>query len=64
MVKRFKKIPKFFKEVREELKNINWPSRKELTTASVIVFIVSGLMTSYIFAVDLGLSKLMQLVLR
>jgi len=64
MVKYLKKIPKFFKEVREELKKVNWPTRRELTIASVIVLIVSGLMTTYIFTVDLGLAKLMQFILR
>jgi len=64
MVKFFKKIPKFLKEVKEELKKVNWSSRQELTAAAVLVVITCGLLTTYIFVVDLGLSKLVQYILR
>lgn len=64
MFKKIKKIPVFFKQVREELKKVNWSSRQELMAAVRIVIVVMSLLTGYIFAVDIGLSKLIQLVLK
>ena len=64
MIKKIKGLPKFFKEVREELKKVNWSSRQELVAAGIIVIITAGLLTTYIFVVDLGLSRLIRLILR
>jgi len=64
MFKKIKQIPKFFKEVKEELKKVNWASRRELISAGAIVIVVSILLTSYIFLVDIGLSKAVQMVLK
>ncbi|MCQ9204900.1 MAG: preprotein translocase subunit SecE [Omnitrophica bacterium] len=64
MFKKIKKIPVFFKQVREELKKVNWSSRQELMAAVRVVIVVMSLLTGYIFAVDIGLSKLIQLVLK
>ncbi len=62
MVRFIKKIPVFFKEVREEFKKVNWTSRQELTGAAIMVVIVSLLLTVYIFLIDLGLSKLVKML--
>lgn len=64
MFKKIKKIPVFLKQVQEELKKVNWSSRQELMAAVRIVIVVMSLLTGYIFAVDIGLSKLIQLVLK
>jgi len=64
MFKKLAKIPQFFKEIKEELKKVNWSSRKELTGATVIVVVVSALLTGYIYLVDIGLAKLVQLLLK
>lgn len=58
MFKGIKRIPKFFKEIREELKKVNWSTRQELTGATVIVILASAFLTLYIFIIDKGLSKL------
>ena len=64
MIGKIKGFPKFLKEVREELKKVNWSSRQELVAAGVIVVITASFLTGYIFAVDLGLSRLIQLILK
>jgi len=64
MIKFFKKFPKFLKEVKEELKKVNWSSRQELRAAAVLVVITCSLLTTYIFIVDLGLSKAVQYILK
>ncbi len=64
MLNKLKKLPKFFKEVKEELKKVSWSSRRELIAATIIVIIVCIILTSYIAVVDLGLSKLIQILLK
>ena len=63
MIKAIKKLPVFLKEVRDELKKVNRSTRKELVTASCIVVVVCIALTLYIYAVDFGLSHLVQLIL-
>ena len=60
MIQKFKKIPQFFKEVREELRKVNWTTRKDLTGAAIVVVIVSVFLTAYIFVIDMGLSALIK----
>ena len=64
MIKKLKKFPHFLKEVKEEVKKVSWSTRQELVMAAIIVIITSGLLTGYIFLVDLGLSRLVQIILR
>jgi len=64
MIKKIKGFPGFLKEVKEELKKVNWSSRQDLMAAARIVVIVAGLLTTYIAFVDLGLSKLVQILLQ
>ncbi len=64
MFKKLAKIPKFLKEVKEEVKKVKWTTRQELTAAVGIVVITAALLTTYIFFVDLGLSRAVQLILK
>ena len=64
MIKKIKRFPVFLREVRDELKKVNWSTRHELVTAGIIVVIASALLTCYVFVVDLGLSHVVQLVLQ
>jgi len=64
MFKNIKKIPQFLKEAKEELKKVSWSSRHELISATIIVLITAGMLTTYIALVDLGFSKAVQILLR
>jgi preprotein translocase subunit SecE len=64
MIKNIKKFPNFLKEVKDELRKVNWSTRQELVTAGMIVVVASVILTSYIFGVDIGLSHLLQFILR
>lgn len=55
MLAKIKHIPVFLKEVKEELKNVNWSTRQELIAAAIIVVVASTLLTLYIFVIDYGL---------
>lgn len=47
----------FVREVRAEMRKVNWPTRAETLNYSVIVFITIVIMTALIAGVDFGLSK-------
>lgn len=59
----FKTIVQFFLDVKAEFTKVSWPNSRELWQSTVIVFIVSALVAAFIGIVDLGLSKLVTLVL-
>ena len=42
----------YFREVRQELKKVAWPSREELTTYTVVVFAVTTVLTLIVFGMD------------
>ena len=47
----------FLKEVRQELKKVDWPSRPELISYTLVVLVTVIVMTSFVFVLDLGFSK-------
>jgi preprotein translocase subunit SecE len=53
----------FFKEAWQELKKVYWPSRKETYAATLVVIIVVVLISVYLAAVDLALTKAIQAII-
>jgi len=58
------KITKFFKEVRQELTKVAWPSKEELRDSTIVVIVLSVLLSAFIGVVDFGLSRVTTLILR
>jgi preprotein translocase subunit SecE len=56
---RKKRVPprQFLKEVRQELKKVNWPTRTELIAYFVVVLVSVVVLTSYVFGLDFLFSK-------
>ena len=50
-------IRQYFREVRQELKKVAWPSREELTTYTIVVFSVTAVITLFVFGLDWAFSK-------
>jgi preprotein translocase subunit SecE len=48
----------FLKEVRAELRKVDWPTRTELIAYTVVVLVTVIVVTSYVFGLDLAFSKL------
>jgi preprotein translocase subunit SecE len=42
----------FLREVRLELKKVDWPTRKELVTYTVVVLVTITVLTVYVFGLD------------
>ena len=54
----------FLTEVREELKQVSWPTRDELFGSALVVFVGVALLASYISVCDFFLSQAARLLLR
>ena len=50
-------VPQFFREVREEMRQVAWPTRPELINYTTIVLFVLVFMTALIFGLGFGFSK-------
>src|SRR3989442_14111931 len=61
---RFERWRLFLSEVRNELKRVTWPSQKEAYATTVVVILTSVFFGVYLFALDFGLLKLVQLIFR
>jgi preprotein translocase subunit SecE len=56
----FAGIRTFLTEVRNELKRVTWPSRKEVYATTVVVIVTSIFFGLYLWVLDLGLSTAVQ----
>jgi preprotein translocase subunit SecE len=54
----------FFTDSWAELKKVKWPSRKEMTTYTLVVMGTVTFVTVYFFVLDLGLTELVRLVFK
>ena len=54
----------FLTEVRNELKRVTWPSRKEVYATTVVVILTSIFFGLYLFLLDLGFNSAIQWVFR
>ena len=54
----------FLSEVRNELKRVTWPSRKEVYATTIVVILTSMFFGAYLFAVDFSVNSLVQWVFR
>ena len=53
----------FLQEVKREVAKVSWPSRKETTISTVMVFVFVTIAAIFFFLVDQGLAVLVRLVL-
>ncbi len=59
----FQKAIDFVREVKVELKKVTWPTRKQTTGTTIVVIIFVFVVAGFLGLFDLGLSKLVQVVL-
>jgi preprotein translocase subunit SecE len=53
----------FLRQVRQEVGRVTWPSRKETTVTTAMVFAMVIAAAIFFFLVDLGLGHIVRLVL-
>jgi preprotein translocase subunit SecE len=52
----------FFSEVRNEMKRVNWPSKKEVYATTLVVILTSIFFGTYLWWIDLGLDRLVRYI--
>jgi preprotein translocase subunit SecE len=58
------RLREFFKEVAAEFRRVNWPSRQEVAASTVVVLVVVFVLSMYLGAVDVALSRLVEVILK
>lgn len=43
----------FFRQVKQEVKKVTWPSKKEVTQATIMVIILIAIASTFFFLVDM-----------
>ncbi len=57
-------LRQFFVEVKAELKKVTWPGRDEVRSTTVVVVATTIFFGFYLWALDLGFSQVLSLVVR
>ena len=59
----FKKVSRFFKDFRSEVKKIVWPTKKQVVNNTIVVFVAMGVVGAAIWIIDyvLGLLRTLSL---
>jgi preprotein translocase subunit SecE len=47
----------FLKQVRAELRKVNWPARREVIGYTIVVLVTVTVLTTFVFGLDIGFSK-------
>lgn len=58
------RIQEFLREVLLEFKRVTWPSRAELVNSTTVVIAVTVVLAFFLGGVDIGLTKLVERILR
>lgn len=53
----------FFSDCWAELKKVRWPSRKEMTSYTIVVLVTILIIGIYFWVLDIGISQLLDLLL-
>ena len=53
----------FFRQVRQEVKKVTWPTRKEVSQVSIMVIVIVAIASAFFFFVDVVLAWIMKLIL-
>ena len=59
-----RRVREFVQEVLLEFRRVTWPSRQELVNSTVVVLALTVVIAFFLGGVDIGLSKIVQKVLR
>ena len=59
-----KKIMKFFRETKSEMKKVSWPSKAQLIRNTVVILAFVIIMTVVLSLVDFGFERLLSLIIK
>lgn len=58
----WKRVQRFFHDIRIELKKVNWPARRELTVFTTVVIVVIVFVGIFFWILDTGFTAALKLV--
>jgi preprotein translocase subunit SecE len=58
------RVQQFFHEVTAEFRRVNWPSRAEVVRSTTVVLAVVLILALYLGAVDVGLARIVGVILK
>jgi preprotein translocase subunit SecE len=50
--------PQFLREVRAELRKVNWPSREQIASYTVVVLVITAVLTVFVWGADEGIRRI------
>lgn len=56
------KIIAFFTDVVKEMKKVTWPRPEELRESTLVVIVVCGVIATFVYLVDIGVSSILSMV--
>jgi len=56
------KIIAYLEEVAKEMRKVNWPSRQELISNTVITLVAAGVISLFIFGIDRVISQVLEII--
>lgn len=56
------KLKQFLAEVSREMKKVSWPTKEQLKESTGVVLGVCAVLTLIVFVIDLGMTKLVELI--
>jgi preprotein translocase subunit SecE len=59
-----KDLSKYFKEVRQELRKVHWPNRREITVYTSMVLTTVLFIGVFFWLLDAGFTELLKLILQ
>ncbi|WP_316572525.1 preprotein translocase subunit SecE [Neobacillus sp. YIM B06451] len=57
------RITNFFRDIAREMRKVSWPKKDELTRYTITVITTVAIFAVFFAVVDLGISKLIRLIL-
>ncbi|MDE0170478.1 MAG: preprotein translocase subunit SecE [bacterium] len=61
---RWARLVQFLREVRVELSRVGWPSRQQMVAFTAVTVVTAGVLTGYVFVVDLAFSRTVLALIR
>jgi len=63
-VNKIEELKKFFNGTKSELRKVHWPDRRQVITYTSVVLVTVALMSVLIWVADMGLSALLQVLVK
>ena len=57
---RFERMRLFLSEVRNELKRVTWPTRRDVYATTIVVILVSLFFGLYLWLLDIGMDRIVR----